>query len=278
MGNKTIWSIDSIDEREMIRFIRDKAVAETPLHGHEFMEIEYIQNGSIVQTINGKEYLGKKGDFFVLYKGDIHGYVPSEDTEIVNLVFYSELYDETFWQDFCIQDKVRLNHMVHLKKSERDKLATLLDLMEEEFNSKKENYIFILRQFLHIVITLLVRAGKGDNSPFNSHISEIIKYIDENVGNITVSSLAEHFGYSANYFTKIFKKNLGVAPIEYINRRKIIAAIKKLLQTEDSIETIMYDLNFFNKTHFYNLFKRYTGQSPKSIRQTNGNKIINNLE
>ena len=131
---------------------------------------------------------------------------------------------------------------------------------------------------MHIIIALLVRAGKVEDSPFNNQITEIISYIDENISNVTVSSLAEHFGYSANYFTKIFKKNIGVAPIEYVNRRKIITAIKKLLQTKDSIESIMYDLSFYNKTHFYSLFKRYTGHLPKEIRDSNVQKIMKDLE
>ena len=154
MIKKNIWKIDSIDKREMIGFSRDIIDGEHEIHGHEFMEIEYVKKGCVVQNINDKEYVGRKGDFFVLYKGDVHGYVTKEPSEIVNLIFYSELYDETFWQDFCLQNKVKLGHMVHLEKPEREKLATLLDLMEEEFNSKKENYIFILRQFLHIIICI----------------------------------------------------------------------------------------------------------------------------
>ena len=105
MIKKNIWKIDSIDKREMIGFSRDIIDGEHELHSHEFMEIEYIEKGCVVQNINDKEYVGRKGDFFVLYKGDVHGYVTKEPSEIVNLIFYSELYDETFWQDFCLQSK-----------------------------------------------------------------------------------------------------------------------------------------------------------------------------
>ena len=278
MIKKNIWKIDSIDKQEMIGFSRDIIDGEHELHGHEFMEIEYIEKGCVVQNINDKEYVGQKGDFFVLYKGDIHGYVTKEPSEIVNLIFYSELYDETFWQDFCLQSKVKLGHKVHLKKPEREKLATLLDLMEDEFNNKKENYIFILRQLLHVVIATLVRAEKKNNNVFNTQISDIIKHIEENIQKVTVIGLAKHFGYSANHFTKIFKKNLGVTPIEYINKRKIIAVIKQLIQTDNSIESIMFDHGFYNKTHFYDLFKRYTKHLPKELRETRPNNILQTLD
>ena len=280
MEKKTIWSIDSIDEREMIRFIRDRVSGETPMHGHEFMEIEYIEKGSLVQTINGKEYYGVEGDFFVFYKGDVHGYIASEQSEIVNLVFYSELYDETFWQDFYLKDKGKLKHMVRLEKDERERLVTIFNLMEEEAKTKRENYVFVLRQFLHIIIAYLFRSGKSDESVFNKQISEIMSYVDDNISEVTVSALAEKFGYQANSFSKVFKKHLGITPIEYINRRKIIAAIKRLLQTNESVEAIALSLNFYNKTHFYNLFKRYTNHLPSEIRSSdkkNANYVMNDL-
>ena len=106
MIKKNIWKIDSIDKREMIGFSRDIIDGEHEIHGHEFMEIEYVKKGCVVQNINDKEYVGRKGDFFVLYKGDVHGYVTKEPSEIVNLIFIPNFMMKLFGKIFACKIKL----------------------------------------------------------------------------------------------------------------------------------------------------------------------------
>ena len=263
-----IWTLNSIDKKEMIAFIHQVVDGRQELHSHEFMEIEYVLKGSVIQMINGEVYEAKEGDYFVLNVGDEHWFYTNGPAEIVNLVFYAELYDEMFTQDFFLYTKQKIKNAVNTKE-EQEKMATLFSLMEQEYSEKREGYIYVIRRFLHIILAILLRHGKNaENISDGSFIDGVNSYMAANDFNmINVDELAKSCGYSRTHFFKRFKYCYGCSPLEYINRRKINMALKMLANTDKSIDSIMEELDFSNKTHFYKLFFRYTGMKPNDVRK-----------
>ncbi len=264
-----IWTLgSSIDKKEMIGFIHQELDGRQEVHSHEFMEIEYVLRGSVVQMINGEVYEAKEGDYFVLNVGDEHWFYTNGPAEIVNLVFYTELYDEMFTQDFFLYAKQKIRNAVNVKE-ERDKMATLISLMEQEYCEKREGYIYVLRRFLHIILAILLRHGKNaENISDGSFMDSVTSFMAANDFNaINIDELADRCGYSRTHFYKRFKYCFGCSPLEYINRRKINMALKMLANTDKPIDSIMEELDFFNKTHFYKLFLRYTGMKPNDVRK-----------
>ncbi len=264
-----IWTLNSsIDKKEMIGFIHQELDGRQELHSHEFMEIEYLLKGSVVQMINGEVYEAKEGDYFVLNVGDEHWFYTNGPAEIVNLVFYTELYDEIFTQDGFLYSKQKIKNVVNTKE-EREKTATLFALMEQEYREKREGYIYVIRKFLQIILAILLRHGRNvENISDGSFMNDVAAYVAANNFNtISVDELANNCGYSRTQFYNRFKRCFGCSPLEYINRRKINMALKILANTDRPIDSIMEELDFFNKTHFYKLFLRYTGMKPNDVRK-----------
>ena len=50
----------------------NRLIGEIPLHGHDHYEIEYVADGTMVNTINGKETVMSPGDFNILSPDDLH--------------------------------------------------------------------------------------------------------------------------------------------------------------------------------------------------------------
>jgi len=93
-------------------------------------------------------------------------------------------------------------------------------------------------------------------------------YIDNNPRKwFTLAELASYSGLSRNFFCRIFRDIIGVTPVEYINRQKINAAKKLLIETNYSIKAIAYELGFENDTYFYSMFKNKAGLTPTDYRQ-----------
>ncbi|OPX44394.1 putative response regulatory protein [Ruminiclostridium hungatei] len=94
------------------------------------------------------------------------------------------------------------------------------------------------------------------------------KYINERLTeDLTVFTLAEQFHVARNYFSRLFKKEMGEGCNEYITRLRIEKAKQLLgasrLKTYEIAEKIGYhDTNYFSLA-----FKKNTGLSPKEFRE-----------
>lgn len=83
---------------------------------------------------------------------------------------------------------------------------------------------------------------------------------------ISISELASQVGYSENYLSKKFKREIGMNIVEYINQQKIEHA-KKLLQAEFTpINDIAEQLGFSSQSYFAEQFRKATGISPSEFR------------
>ena len=126
-----------------------------------------------------------------------------------------------------------------------------------------------------IVIQLLSRfllaqseAKTEDHEKDGVGIEKAIRYIKENAGdNITVQQLADITCLSPDYFSKIFKKNMGIGPLEYINTRRLQRVKLLLLTTDKSIDQIGREVGFGSTSYFLRVFKKYEGVTPRTYRK-----------
>ncbi len=101
-------------------------------------------------------------------------------------------------------------------------------------------------------------------------IADCVEYIYSHIRErITVDALASHVGLSANYLSRLFKKEMGSSISDFIREKKIEKA-KNILKYSDcnSIEIANY-LSFSSQSHFIQLFKKSVGMTPKKYRQLN---------
>ena len=102
-----------------------------------------------------------------------------------------------------------------------------------------------------------------------SSLYDCIKYIRENVYSpISVSDVAVYSGYSEEYFSRLFKKEIGFGAQEFIYNCKLIEAKNLLKSTSFSIGEISNRLYFSNQSHFQRRFKEKYGMTPKEYRDS----------
>lgn len=104
-------------------------------------------------------------------------------------------------------------------------------------------------------------------SQYSPIIKQALTFIDLNLSsNLTVKKVALEVNLSPDYLTRLFKKELGVTVITYINQKRIYRSLKLLKTTNLSIEEIGDLIGLSNTSYFYTLFKREIGISPKQYR------------
>lgn len=99
-------------------------------------------------------------------------------------------------------------------------------------------------------------------------INASIEYINNNLGkDVSLEKVASICNLSPCYFSKVFKKEVGINFISYVNDKKINRA-KEILETTDiPITNIAIDLGFEDCGYFIRVFKKLQEVTPKKYRE-----------
>ena len=94
------------------------------------------------------------------------------------------------------------------------------------------------------------------------------KYVSQNLYEpIRVETMAQELGYARAYLCSRFKQQTGLTLTQYILRQKVIHAQRMLELTDKSIAEIAALYLFSSQSHFQNVFKRITGETPQAYRR-----------
>lgn len=109
-------------------------------------------------------------------------------------------------------------------------------------------------------LTLRPEDGKAQ-------IEAACRYIEENLGEmITRDEVAEHVWLSPSYFSRLFKRIMGVGYNEYLTEQRIKKA-KKMLRLNISVADIAVIVGFRDARYFSIIFHKKTGYTPSEYRR-----------
>ncbi|PLZ01780.1 AraC family transcriptional regulator [Burkholderia sp. WAC0059] len=83
----------------------------------------------------------------------------------------------------------------------------------------------------------------------------------------TVPELSSVAGMSRSVFAQRFKEVVGVSPIEYVTRWRMLIAVERLRNSRQTIATIAFSLGYESESAFSSAFKRVMDCSPKHFQK-----------
>ncbi len=100
---------------------------------------------------------------------------------------------------------------------------------------------------------------------------DILRHIDLNLTQeIREEDVAGYCHYSISYFSKLFKRMVGVSFRDYICSKRITLAKRLLLEEPNAkIAFVAYQCGYHDVSYFSRIFKKKTGISPGVFRQIN---------
>ncbi|HIX62869.1 MAG TPA: AraC family transcriptional regulator, partial [Candidatus Mediterraneibacter colneyensis] len=102
------------------------------------------------------------------------------------------------------------------------------------------------------------------------HIREVLEYIYENKKfNLSLSEASDIVHINPQYFSSLFKKNLGINYVQYMSLLRINYAKDLLVNSDMKIYEIGLKIGLENEAYFSRFFKKYTGESPVEYRAEN---------
>jgi signal transduction histidine kinase/AraC-like DNA-binding protein/DNA-binding response OmpR family regulator len=123
------------------------------------------------------------------------------------------------------------------------------------------------------IAAALNRALFGEDT-LPPHTSALVKravtYLNENYARqLSRWEIAERVGVSEDYLSRIFSRELGLTPWDYLNRYRVLQARQLLHNSTESIATVARRVGFKDQTYFSRVFHKLTGTTPQAYREAN---------
>ncbi len=98
---------------------------------------------------------------------------------------------------------------------------------------------------------------------YSKQIVKTLDYISDHLhSRIMLEDAADHLHLSAAYLSRLFKSEVGMTFIDYVNQKKIESAANLLRYSEYSTLEISNLLAFSSQSYFIKIFKKYMGTTP----------------
>lgn len=104
-----------------------------------------------------------------------------------------------------------------------------------------------------------------------TRIKEIIDtsfYLEIDLDKLVIES-----GYTKYHFLRIFKKDIGVTPISYLNKVRLKHAVELLIRTDRTVLDIAISVGFNSLSSFYTQFKKVYNGTPKDFQRNRCSNI-----
>lgn len=123
--------------------------------------------------------------------------------------------------------------------------------------------------------TAIDQASENSSSlqgvPHAAAMQKINNFILENfTRKVTLKEISRMAGFSAPYFSTLFREEMGENLSKYINRLRVEKAGRLLLETKLSLSEIAALCCFEDQSWFSKIFKSFTGVSPGKYRNQGG--------
>ena len=256
------------NKRELFLLFCEKNPIQFPLHLHQYLELVRIERGCVEMQIGSKKYLLQQGDLAFIFPNiphDYHTLSGTSDTELHILNCYPTylpLHTTVLMNNYPKNPVLRAEEIhpyilyaekrlyeIHQDDYDQILISSLLSLM-------------LSRIFPKLILSDIKEAPQGDLS------NEIITYIGKHFREeISLSTIAKHFGIGKCTLSRIFSNVLKVSFSTYINSLRIDYADHLLMTTDLGMMEISIECGYHNQQTFYRLFKTYHKCTPKEYRK-----------
>ncbi len=241
------------------------------MHTHDFAEIFWVSAGDGWHELNGLRHRLQIGDLWCVRPEDAHTLEANGEATltITNIAFPAEVVEwlraryfggETrwFWAPPAARAATRVDGArLHALNAAADRLATApRDRLHFEF--------FLLGVFA----ALDAPRDEEGLAGAPDWLAEACRRLRE-PGMLSegVPAFFRLAGRSPEHVARTTRATLGITPSEYVNRLRIAQTAFQLRMTSRPVTEIALDAGYQNLSHFFHVFRRLHGMSPRRYRE-----------
>lgn len=113
----------------------------------------------------------------------------------------------------------------------------------------------------------------GDVALLDDRVQHAMQFFCDRIAEpTTLGEVAHAVGLSVSRFSHIFREEVGMAPMQYLEKQRIQRAGERLMMTSDAVADIANAVGYRNPFYFTNIFSRHMGCSPRAYRRSCSNR------
>ena len=122
---------------------------------------------------------------------------------------------------------------------------------------------------IELILAALLDCGQAAQSEQAGGVQNAIAYISAHFSEpLQLQTLADQCSLSPYYFSRLFSKETGMTPHQYILETRIASARYYLSTTNLSVKEIAYLTGFTDESSLCSTFRKREGETPSSYRNS----------
>lgn len=284
-------------------------VLNRPPHQHNTYEIVYTREGEFFQQIEAKRYKYTARSCCLLNRNIRHKEEYTSAFSLINLsisadflkgilameqenpLFHGSLLwrnneelKQFFSSEFHDQSQSRKSFINFIPTpqtlEDQDVIHDILDQLAHIMVSPEPGDLFLFQSLICKILFQLTNRQRYSTTPINLGteaedriFAQITQLMESTKGRISRSELSEQLNYSGDYLNKIVNKYTGMSIFQYGNSHTMQHVAWLLIHSDQTVSQIISDLGFTDRTHFYQLFQKEYGETPRQFRLRNRSTI-----
>lgn len=279
-GGSTVRYKKLLSEGKLISVRKHTRFARFPEHTHDYIEAVYMCAGETTHVINGKELCLREGELLILGRNARQEILPAGEGDIaMNFIIQPAFFDKTLEmlgaeetpiKKFLISSLFDGDYRgyLHFRVSGVLPVQNLIEnliwtLLHNTSNKRNINQITMGLLFMQ----LLNHTDKlSHESREDAAIMDILRYIDENYKDGSLTHAAELLHYDFYWLSHEIRNRTGKTYTEHLQEKRLSQSAFLLKNTTLSVEEIALAVGYENKSYFHRLFTAKFGTTPRKYR------------
>ncbi|MCD7735790.1 MAG: AraC family transcriptional regulator [Lachnospiraceae bacterium] len=248
-----------------------------PLHLHQYIELVHVVGGLLEMQIGNEKYLLHPGEIALIFPNVPHSYhtlSKSGETQLNIMNSYVDLLP-------LFKNQLLTKHpstpILTADQIHEDVLYAERRLYElNPAESSKALTGSLLSLILCRLFSELSLEDYREQPPQDIPGGVIAYIANHYLEEITLTSVANHFGIGKYSLSRIFSNVLGCSFTSYVNTLRMDYAVMLMMNTDMNIFRIAMEAGYNNQQTFNRIFKKTYGCTPKQYRMVRMGSHVKN--
>jgi len=255
-------------------------------HGHDFMELCYVAEGGGYQYIGERTLPVRQGDWFFIPVGVSHVFRPAHADArsrliVYNCIFAPEMLDRIAESQAGFVPEEGLSVFRRLRQERRwlhareqsGEIHALMSRLLMEYSLRKEArrtmIVTCITQLLVAFARAVYAEEPAEAATGETPIDDVLSWLEHHAETPPLlEEAAARLNVGARQFQRLFLRATGQTYSEYMQTLRVQRCCELLRSTDWKVHAVAERAGFKDMKHFYALFKRKTGMTPREFRHS----------
>lgn len=245
---------------------------------HETVEFKYVISGSVTMMIDTQTVTAQAGQIIFINPYEVHSNIRVEGEEgtyhlyMLDPDFFTTVGAE--WLDLrslLLDKRIRFQNRIHSPR-----VARILQEIAGEYAQGGEYARIAITGLLTELFSVLLRSYICQTLPSEA-ISDRVRFYkavepavlclrDRYAEQFSGDVLADSCGLSRHHFCRVFKRAMGMTPVQYQNECRLRMADILMASGTMTVSQIAHQVGFGDEAYFSRAYKRSRGICPTEAR------------